>query len=163
MLDLLSERGETSLSAARKALGTSLTTVVPALEEAGLLQRVYRISSKRPAARQEQWIRLLTPPSPEELRRVPAQAAIIATLQHRARLAPDGADGFALASEILGQSGASRSALTALVGKGIVEEVSRGTGSLLTGAGRPGGAVPELTPAQAAAWATIELALQARA
>ena len=58
LLTLLAERGETSLEAARSALGSSLTSVVPALEEAGVIATVYRVSDRLPKPRKERWIRL---------------------------------------------------------------------------------------------------------
>jgi primosomal protein N' (replication factor Y) len=162
LVDLLAERGETSLAAARKALGTSLTTVVPALEEAGFIERVYRLSDRAPAPRQERWVRLVA----ETGRAAPAlptsQAAIVETLRQRRRLAFDGADGFVRASDVLAQSGSARAALTALTRKGIVEEISRQAGAPLAGERRALGPVPELTPAQARAWAAIERALERR-
>jgi primosomal protein N' (replication factor Y) len=161
LLDLLAERGETNLAAARKALGTSLTTVVPALEQAGYIERIYRLSDRAPAPRQERWVRLVAETGRDAPALPSSQAAIVETLRHRRRLALDGADGFVRASDILAQSGSARAALTALTRKGIVEEISRPAVPRLAGQ-RTLGPVPELTPAQARAWVAIERALETR-
>jgi primosomal protein N' (replication factor Y) len=162
LLTLLAERGETPLDAARRALCTSLTSIVPALETAGAIERVFRMTDQTPAPRLERWIRLVSLRESGDLSRAPGQAAIITTLRRRARLAPDGSDGAALATEVLDQAGASRASLTALIRKGVVEELERPVGLRVgPGAGRRD-AAPELTPAQFSAWKAIEQALHAR-
>src|SRR5690606_33318953 len=70
-------------------------------------------------------------------------------------------DGFVLAADILGQSGSNRASLTALIRKGIVEEVERVASPYSRSSEARPDRVPELTPAQAAAWASIEEALRA--
>ena len=83
LLKLLAERGETSLEAARSALGSSLTSVVPALEEAGAIATVYRVSDRLPKPRKERWIRLLDDPDAAALSSAPAQEAIVTALRRR--------------------------------------------------------------------------------
>ena len=161
LLDLLATRGETSLEAARAALRTRLTSVVPALEQAGAIETVYRVSGRSPAPRRERWLRLIAAPEPAALARSPAQAAIVEALQRRSRTTRAGDDPFVLTSKILNQTGATRTSLQALIDKGIVAEVDRSARSSSRLAVQPG-AVPELTAAQAAAWARIEGALRER-
>lgn len=162
LLTLLAERGETSLEAARSTLKTSLASVVPALEEAGAIERVYQLGGHSPASRQERWVRLAQEPGADALNRAPNQHAIVLALQRRARFAADGSDGFVPATEILAQSGSTRASLTALVRKGIVEEAERPAGlSGARGEHRPD-TVPELTIAQSRAWSAIEDALRPR-
>src|SRR5215213_7634814 len=48
LLTLLTEQGETSLDAARTALGSSLTSIVPALEQTGVVATTYRVSGRLP-------------------------------------------------------------------------------------------------------------------
>ena len=163
LLTLLAERGETSLDAARSALGSRLTSIVPALEAAGALEQVYRVSGRLPTARQERWVRLLAEPEESALSKAPNQEAIVTALRRRSRFARDDGDGFVRSADLLAQTGANRAALTALLRKGVVEEVERPAGiGTLAGTGRAN-VVPELTPAQSAAWTTIEVSLQARA
>jgi primosomal protein N' (replication factor Y) (superfamily II helicase) len=161
LLDLLAERGETSLEAARKALGSSLASVVPALEEAGAIERTYRMAAHRPASRGERWIRLRGDADIAAARLGALQHDIVDTLTRRQRLAPGDADGFVPSSDILAQTGAPRSALSSLVRKGMVEERDR-LDRATARRGEGAGAVPELTPAQASAWIAIEAALRGR-
>jgi primosomal protein N' (replication factor Y) len=162
LLQLLADRGETSLESARSALGSSLTSVVPALEEAGAVATVYRVSDHLPKPRKKRWIRLLHDPDSVVFNNAPAQAAIVTALRRRTRVAAGDADGFVPEGDILGQSGSNRASLTALIRKGVVEEVERIQGLHVPAVdGRPD-RVPELTPAQSVAWTAIERALSAR-
>jgi primosomal protein N' (replication factor Y) len=162
LLTLLAERGETSLEAARSALKTSLASVVPALEEAGAIERVFRLEGNAPAPRHERWLRLVRDPDEQELQRAPNQHAIILALRRRSRFAASDTDGFVPTAEALAQSGSPRSALTALIRKGIVEEVERPGGLGASRGGSRPDSVPELTPAQSQAWNAIEVALRDR-
>lgn len=161
LIDLLEERGETSLDAARTALGTRLTSVVPALEMAGAIETVYRVSGRSPAPRQERWLRLIAEPDPVSLARSPAQAEIVEVLRRRARTARAGEDPVVRTNKVLKQTGASRSSLQALIAKGVVAEVERSAGPAAEVDFQPG-AVPELTSAQAVAWGRVEHALRER-
>jgi primosomal protein N' (replication factor Y) len=159
LLTLLAERGETSLDAARSALGSSLTSIVPALEQAGVVATIYRVSGRLPKPRKERWIRLLDEPDAAALNSAPAQVAIVTALRRRTRLAAGDAGGFVLEADILGQSGSNRASLTALIRKGFVEEEERIQGLHVPLPDRGRDRVPELTPAQSVAWTGIERAL----
>lgn len=163
LIDLLEQRGETSLAAAQKALGSSLVSIVPALEAAGAIERIFRTSDRAPAAREERWLRLVGEPEPGDLARAPNQQAVVDVLRRRARLLPDDSNGFVLTADVLGQTGAPRSAVNALIRKGLVEEISAPTGSRVSDEPGASGAVPVLTPFQAEAWAAIERSLPERA
>jgi primosomal protein N' (replication factor Y) len=162
LLKLLTERGETSLEAARSALGSSLTSIVPALEEAGAIAMVYRVSDHLPKPRKERWIRLVADPDAAALSSAPAQEAIVTALRRRSRVAAGDADGFVPEADILSQTGSNRASLTALARKGIVEEVERIQGLHVPVTDRGQDRVPELTPAQTVAWTAIERGLQAQ-
>ncbi len=162
LLALLAERGETRLETARSALGTRLTSVVPALEAKGAIERVYRVSGHLPAPRQERWLRLLREPDAGALQTAPSQEAIVTAVRRRARMIASDAHGFVPSADVLAQSGANRASLLALVRKGIIEEIERPAGMLkATADGRPD-SVPELTLAQSVAWTAIDDALQRR-
>jgi primosomal protein N' (replication factor Y) (superfamily II helicase) len=161
LLKLLAERGETSLEAARSALGTRLTSVVPALEEAGVIATVYRVSDRLPKPRKERWIRLRDDPDVAVLDSAPAQEAIVTALRRRTRVAGRDAAGFIPEADILGQSGSNRASLAALIRKGMVEEVERIQGLHLPVTNGSHDRVPELTPSQSVAWSAIERALHA--
>ena len=162
LMALLAARGETSLESARSALGTSLASVVPALEEAGAIQRVFRLDGHPPTPRPERWLRLVGEPDEESLGRAPNQQAIVLALRQRIRIAPGDSDGFVPTSAVLAQSGAPRSSLTALIRKGIIEEVERPAGTRAARGGTDPDTVPELTPAQSRAWTAIADALRCR-
>ena len=161
VLTLLAERGETSLEAVRSALGSSLTSVVPALEQAGVIATVYRVSDRLPKPRKERWIRLVGEPNAAALTSAPAQEAIVTALRRRSRVAAGDAAGFVPEADILGQSGSNRASLTALTRKGIVEEVERIEGLHVRVMERGQDRVPELTSAQSTAWTVIERGLEA--
>jgi primosomal protein N' (replication factor Y) len=161
LLTLLADKDETSLESAQAALGSSLASIVPALEAAGAIERVYRTRDRLPAMRQETWVRLRAEPEMGSLARAPNQEAIVVALRRRGRLT-DARDGLVPTAEILAQSGSPRSALTALIRKGIVEETTRPVDSGQVGGSERRDTVPGLTPTQAIAWVEIEKALQAR-
>ncbi len=158
LLKLLSERGETSIESARTAMGSSLASVIPALEKAGALHVRHRIVTTRSSVPEEHWVRLLGTPNLADFARAPKQAELVKALQRRARLA---GDGYVLTADLLAQTGLQRSVVKALVEKGVIEEIARPRGAT-SPQDRPD-AIPELTPAQAAAWAAIERSLQERA
>ena len=64
-------------------------------------------------------------PDAAALTSAPAQEAIVTALRRRTRVAAGDAAGFVPEADILGQSGSNRASLTALIRKGIVEEVER--------------------------------------
>ena len=157
LLTLLAERGETSIESARTALGSSLASVIPALEKAGALHVRYRIHTSRPSVAEEHWVRLLGAPDLSQFARAPKQAELLTALQRRARLADDG---YVPTADLLAQTGLQRTVVKALVEKGAIEEIARPRGS--TPPGNRSDTIPALTPAQAAAWASIERSLQQR-
>ncbi|MCA9862134.1 MAG: primosomal protein N' [Thermomicrobiales bacterium] len=158
LLNLLLERGETSLDAARTAMGSSLATVVPALEKAGAIQVRHRIVTSQPSARQERWVRLLGATDLSAFERAPKQVEFLTALQRRARLA---GDGFVLTADLLAQTGLTRPVVKALLEKGAIEEIERPRGAAPRLPHQD--AIPTLTLAQATAWEAIEHSLQQRA
>lgn len=158
LLNLLIERGETSIESARTAMGSSLATVIPALEKAGALQVRYRIVTSQPTVRKDHWVRLLGAPNLADFAQAPKQAELLKALQRRARLS---GDGYVLTADLLGQTGLQRQTVKALVAKGVIEEIGRPRGSAPP-QHRPD-SIPALTPAQAAAWESIEHSLQNQA
>ena len=157
LLNLLKERGETSIESARTAMGSSLASVIPALENAGALLVRYRIVTSQPSVPVDHWVRLTAAPNLADFDRAPKQAELLEALQRRSRLA---GDGYVLTTDLLAQTGLQRSIVKALVEKGAIEEVSRPRGAAPP-VRRPD-AIPALTPAQANAWEAIEASLQER-
>ena len=163
LIELLADRGSLGVDAARSAIGSRLTSVIPALESAGVVEQYYQIGDRTPVIRQERWVRLSAEANgPGTVSGAPAQELIVSALRQRNRFAFDNDDRFVPTSQILAQTGSSRSALVALIRKGIVQEIERPSGSVNgRSLGRPD-SIPELSPAQSAAWTEIERSLQAR-
>lgn len=162
LLDLLETRGETSLESARTALGSPLTSIVPALESAGAIEITYRISSRHPAPQTERWVRLLGEPESAMLAKAPNQAALVSALHRRTRLLAAESDGYVPSRDLLDQTGLPRATITALVQKGFVEEIERPAANRGLRGLDHADRVPEFTASQAAAWASIEESLAAR-
>lgn len=162
LVELLTERGDVSLTAAQKALGSSLASIVPALEAAGAIERVFQTRDRAPVVQLEHWIRQIREVDSEALQRAPNQLAIIDALRRRTRLLPDSANGLIRASDVLAQSGSPRSALNALEKKGLIEEVSLPPGTGPSAVSDRALSVPVLSPTQAVAWNCIEQSLTAR-
>ncbi len=156
LVDLLAERGELSLEAAQKATGQTLTTVIPKLVAAGVIERVARVAYHEPQARSERYIRLLSD-DPAPVSRSARQESVQADLIRRRRISGDA--GLVRASDVLSRTGTDASVLRALAGKGVIEEVKLPAGK--EPRQRPAPA-PTLTPAQAAAFERIEDALRQR-
>lgn len=159
LLALLDERGETSLVAARAALGSSLTSIVAKLEDRGLIERVARVTHGAPHPRLDRFVRLIVAGDPAACRS-PRQRAVVDYLVQRSRLAPVGGDGYVRLSEVVARTGTDRAVLGALAQKGLVEEIA-----LPRTMSRPeprGAGVPALTLAQAEAWRQVESALERR-
>ena len=158
LLKMLLERGETSIESARTAMGSSLASVIPALEKAGALQVRYRIVTNRPSVPQDHWLRLVGTPDLADFQRAPKQAELLKALQRRARLA---GDGYVPTADLLAQTGIERPVVKALLAKGAIEEIARPRGAAPSLHQQD--AIPALTPAQAAAWEAIERSLHQRA
>lgn len=159
LLALLEERGELSLDAARTALGSSLASVVPKLEQQGLIERVAQVTHRLPHPRLERFVRLVSA-DPQAVTNAPRQRAVLEFLVQRARLAPVDDDGLVRVTDVLERTGTDPGTLVALRRKGVVEEVSLPRLSVAMDVS-PAPA-PALTPLQADAWREVERALAAR-
>ena len=74
LLNHLIERGEISIESARTAMGSSLASVIPALEKAGALQVRHRIVTSKPSVRMEHWVRVIGAPDVTEFEQEAAPA-----------------------------------------------------------------------------------------
>lgn len=159
LVRLLIERGEIRLTVAQGTLKTKLTTVVPKLEELGVIERFIRsVSAPEPAVRGTRYVRLLDDQVSPDLDRAPKQRAVVELLQRRARLAPAGARVEEPLARLLERSGASVAAVAGLVQKGIVQEVFYPSGLEPVDESRIDPA-PVLTNSQSVAWGLLEQAL----
>lgn len=159
LIEYLAGREDATLDAARAALKTKLTSVVPKLEAAGYLERVVRLVDAPPLPRAERFLRLVRTEG-DDLDRAPRQRAVIDFLEQRARLAPDGGDGLVALADVLDRTGSDRAAVTALARKGMIEE--RNVIPYRINPVVEEVPAPPLTEAQAAAWQTLEQSLSRR-
>ena len=149
LVAFLDAEGEVSLERAQRAQRSSLRTIVPALEERGILQRIARVRHRpEPAARVAEQVRLLpgAPPPPD---RAPRQVEALDWLAPRLRARP----GLSMPIEsLMATSGIARSTLRALAARGCIaiEPLVEATKD----AGAAGGTIA-LTTEQAAAWERI--------
>lgn len=157
LVDLLAERGETSLEAARKALGRSLTSVVAKLEAAGVIERTARVVSGAPRTPTARYVRLITPDG-VDLHRAPAQRRALEVIRRRVALAGDEPIPW---HDLVRRPGVTAAALQALAERGVIEILELPAPSAPPAQPRPGAGSTYLTPEQAAAWRTLLAALRA--
>jgi primosomal protein N' (replication factor Y) len=89
LVDLLNERGEISIESARQALGRGLTTIIPRLDEAGIIQRTARVRNRQSSAGTTRIVRLLTDDE-IDLHRAPAQRRAFEVVRRRAAVTHGG-------------------------------------------------------------------------
>lgn len=159
LVRLLTERGERSVEDARKDLDRSLVTVIERLEAAGVIERVVRVTHRAPVEAHDRLVRLAagSDVAAAALGRAPSQGRVVAFLEQRARLRPEGRATLVSVRDLLRQTGTDAGIVRALIDRGLLEEV-RQPRRALPGAGTAG--APELTGEQAAAWAAVEIALR---
>jgi primosomal protein N' (replication factor Y) len=161
LVAFLRDHGEAPIAAARVALKSSLASIVPRLEEAGVIERTMRAVDRMPASDVgERAVRLVMTPADAvaATARAPRQRAVVDYLVQRARLTTEGRSVEAPQRDVMARTGADRSAVTALVRKGVVTEHTHVANGRAQSPGAPEGA-PILTTPQADAWAVVERAL----
>ncbi|HEV2065874.1 MAG TPA: primosomal protein N' [Thermomicrobiales bacterium] len=158
VVDLLGDRGELTLDSLRAETGQTLTSVVPRLEEAGIIRREIHVDQHIPGRRTERFVRLLRD-DPRLTARSPKQSAIRDELARLVRFRRDGRSDLVPVTSLRDQVEVDAGSLAAMVNKGVIEvqELSRSDAP----APRPAPA-PVLSPEQAAAWAVVERALERR-
>ncbi|MDQ3696377.1 MAG: primosomal protein N' [Chloroflexota bacterium] len=161
LVNLVQDRAEITLDAARTALESPLTTVVPKLEARGVLRLVPRVSQQAPHPKVERFLRLVPGMTNGHQPRGERQQAVLEFLTMQARLEPEAGNGLVSLADTLMRTSADHGVIAALARKGIIEEVflPRLRVPLEGPAADP---VPLLTADQARAWAAIEDQLAAR-
>ncbi|HEU5422354.1 MAG TPA: primosomal protein N' [Nitrolancea sp.] len=151
LAELLGERGELSVEAARKALGRALTSVIPKLDELGVIERTARVRNRPLRPSTVRVVRLL-PADGAELERAPAQRRALELVRRRAALAGGGA----LAWSELVRRGGSATALRALAGRGLIEIAEVPADGVATApAGDGEGRRVQLSAQQARVWGQL--------
>lgn len=158
LVDLLRERGEISVETARRALKSSLKTVIPKLEAAGIVERTARVVSGTVRMPTERYV-VLSDGASVDLARAPAQRRALEVVRRRAALAHGQPIPW---RDLTRRPGVTAPALRALADRGVLQiiELPAPPHVTLSGSGgqRAGGV--SLTVAQAAAWREILTALR---
>jgi primosomal protein N' (replication factor Y) len=159
LIDYLRDREVVTLDAARTALNSSLTSVVPKLVAAGVIERSVRVIDSAPESRPQRYLRLVGYDA-QALERSPKQQAVVDFFVQRQRLAAANEPVMIPMADLLERTGTDRSAVVALTRKGILEE------QLLAHPPRQRiveeRSAPNLTESQAAAWREISDSLEGR-
>lgn len=154
LVELLDAEGEIPLERAQRALGSSLTSVVPALEELGVLRRIARVKHRPPEDEPVTLRVRLLPGGDPPAERAPKQLEAWSWLSPRLRARVDRA----LPLEgILRSSGIERATLRALEDRGLIAIEPLPVEASVDAAG----ARVQLTDEQLAAWQQLREALRA--
>jgi primosomal protein N' (replication factor Y) len=117
LVEFLAREGEVTLERAQRAQHSSLVTLVPALEERGILQKVARVRHHHPRSEADHYqVRLVAGAEPPPARAT-RQAEAFAWLSPRLRARPDGKLPL---DTVLDISGIDRATLRALADRGCV-------------------------------------------
>jgi primosomal protein N' (replication factor Y) (superfamily II helicase) len=149
VLDLLRVNGAMSIDQLQQAVGSTLSTVLPDLERAGLVTRRYQSDAHTTRQRTVRWWTAAANVETGSL--TPRQRELFDVI---AAAGPDGIR----ANEAIDRSGASQVVARKLVDSGVVLADERPVTP--DGAVEPGGGLPSLNPEQQAAWAGIEAELR---
>jgi primosomal protein N' (replication factor Y) len=158
VVDLLAAEGEMTIDQARKRLGSSLTTIVPKLEEHRLIERFVQVVDHAPSPKTERFIRLIDA-DPQKIGNAPKQRRAIEYLAQRQRVSADPAAFLIRSVDFQERAGIDAAVISALAKKGAIEVIVLPAGQAPDSV--DGGSPPVLTPTQAAAWAPIEASLHA--
>lgn len=158
VVDVLAERGELDLDALRAEISQALTTVVPRLEELGIVRREIHVDQHIPGPRTERFVRLLSD-DPALTSRSRKQSVIRDELIRMVRYRREGESDLVPIAALRGQVDVDAGSLSAMANKGVIEvrDLSRSD----IPAARPAPA-PVLSPEQAAAWSKVERSLERR-
>ena len=151
VLELLRLNGTMSLDQLQKELESSLTSVLPDLEQAGQISRRYQSEARTTRSRTERW--WIADPNAETGRLTGRQRDLFAVV------AEAGADGIR-ASEATDRTGVSAMVAKKLIDAGAIAVDERPINR--HAAIEPWGTIPTLNPEQQAAWEGIESELHRR-
>jgi primosomal protein N' (replication factor Y) len=157
VIDLLVDHDEMTLDQVRAATGQPLTSVVPDLIERGLIRRELRPEDRTPAPRVERFLRLLDADAPVPPRAT-KQLAVLEHLTELLRWQRDADVEWVPLADLRQHVDADGATLEALAARGAIELAERPVTA--TTEARTNVA-PSLNAPQAAAWLTLERALNA--
>lgn len=156
VVNVLLVDGPMKLDTVRLRTGRALTSILPALETIGWVERVRRVDQHRPTLPVHRFIRLAQA-SPELPATAKRQREVVTALQQLVRVRRSDASDLVDEVEFRRRFDVSRSIITALRDKGIVEEVELPEDRMPQPAPVP---APTLTRPQEQAWLTLREALE---
>lgn len=156
LVDLLTERGEMSIDAARQALGRGLTTVIPRLDEAGIIERTARVRNRPASAGTLRYVRLLAD-ADLDLSHAPVQKRAYEVLRRRASVTHAAELPW---DDLVRRSGVTAAALRALEARHALEVIERPRSAKADSLSRPAARV-QLTAEQSNVWRSLVQALRA--
>lgn len=155
VVDILRKDGPLKLETLRNRTGRALTSVLPALEEQGWVERVRRVDQRRAELATTRYIRLAEA-NPELPATAKRQQEVVRALQQRARTRRSDESDLVDESTFRERLDVSRNIITALRDKGVIEEVELSEDRAPKPVPAP---APRLTPAQEHAWSVFRSAL----
>lgn len=156
VVDVLRAESPLRLDTLRSRTGRSLTSILPALEEAGWVVRERRVDQRRAELPTTRYIRLIDPEVelPATARR---QGEVVQALRQLARMRRSGESDLVEEAAFRERLKVSRGIITALRDKGVIEEIELTEERAPKPAPAP---APRLTPTQEEVWATFRSALE---
>jgi primosomal protein N' (replication factor Y) len=157
IVDLLREEGELKADTLKTRSGKALTSVLPALEELGWVERIRRVDQRRAELPTTRYIRLVDPDIelPASANR---QREVIDALKQMARTRRSGESDLVEEGPFRERVDVTRSIIKALADKGAIEEVELTPDRAPRPAAAP---APRLTAEQERVWAAFRTALEA--
>lgn len=155
LVKLLQDGGEVSVESARQTLGQRLTTVIPRLIEAGIIERTARVHTPTAVRNKTRVIRLLPDVEPD-LHRAPAQRRALEVVRRRTAVAR-GRD--LPWDDLVRRSGVTAAALRALEARNVLVVVDVPRVTVRSRAMRVGQRI-QLTSEQSNVWRKVVSALR---
>ncbi len=157
LIDLLAERGEISVETARQALGRGLTTIIPRLDQAGVIERTARVRNRSTSAGTARFVRLRSNGDPD-LKRAPAQRRALEVVRRRAAVT-HGAD--LPWDDLVRRTGVTPAALKALEARSALDVITLPLVNVANVSTGPAQRV-QLTSEQSGVWREVVRALRDR-
>lgn len=156
VVDILRAEGPLKLESLRLRTGRALTSILPALEDIGWVERVRRVDQHRAELPTTRFIRLVQdhPDLPSTATR---QQEVVNALQQMARTRRSDESDFVDEGRFRRRVDVSRGIITALRDKGVIEELELTEDRAPKPTPAP---APRLTPAQEQTWVAFRAALE---
>jgi primosomal protein N' (replication factor Y) (superfamily II helicase) len=152
----LEQRGEVSIDVARRAMGRRLTSIVPALERRGVIDRIIRVRPGAPKTRKARLVSRTDEPAPD-LHRSPAQRRALEVLERRLRISQGNPVAW---DDLTRHVGVNSRALNELKRRGLIEIEQVTVPQPIIESDLAQSRLLRLTETQAAVWRRIHATLR---